>query len=247
MPDRAPRSLPLVGVLMLDTAFPRPPGDIGNAATFGGRVLYETVPAAGIDSVLSGDPDDPALAQAFLGARDRLVARGAQILTTSCGLLVFQQARLSRDCPVPFTASALFQVPLRRAQHGRVGVMALAPGSLGPRHLVAAGVGRDVPVAALPDDAHLLSVLRANRPDIPIDPAHAEAEVVAAGRRLLDQAPDLGAVVLECTNLPPYAAALEAAIGRPVFGFLDWLAEVAEGHALPDGRIPAANPTGHSR
>lgn len=230
--------LPQVGVILLDTAFVRPPGDIGNAGTFGGRALLERVPAATIGRVLAGAADDPDLLAAFRAARDRLVARGAGMVTTSCGLLVFHQRPLQQDCPVPFTASALMQIALRQRQHGAVGVIALAPGSVTPAHLAAAGADPATPVGALAEDGHLISVLRANRPDLPIDAARATAELVEAGRALLARHPGLRALVLECTNLPPYQEGLRAATGLPVHGFLDWLSAIHAGLAGTDGTLP---------
>ena len=238
------RSLPPVGVMLLETRFARPPGDIGNAETFGGRVLFETVNAATVDQVLRGDPRDPALAESFRAARDLLVQRGAGIITTSCGLLVFQQDRLAQGCPVPFTASSLFQIPLRQRQHGKVGVLGLLEGSITPAHLAAAGVDAGTPVGALTDDAHLLSVLRTNDPAVPIDIPRAEAEVIEAGSNLVGRAPDIQAFVLECTNLPPYQAALSRELDLPVYGILDWLVAVHLGQALPDGGLPNAPSTG---
>lgn len=233
-PTAAP--LPPVGVILLDTAFVRPVGDIGNADTFGGAALYERVAAASIERVLAAAPDDTGLIDDFRAARDRLVRRGAGIVTTSCGLLVFHQAPLQTDCPVPFTASSLFQIRLRARSHGPVGVIALAPGSVTPAHLAAAGADPQTPVAALPENGHLIAVLRANRPDLAIDAARATAELVDAGQRLLGAHPGLGAIVLECTNLPPYQSGLISALGLPVYGFLDWLQAVHGGLASPDGK-----------
>jgi hypothetical protein len=223
--------------MLLETRFARPRGDIGNAETFDGNALFETIQAATIDRVRQGDGQDPALAENFRAARDRLVARGAEMITTSCGLLVFQQDRIARGCPVPFTASSLFQIALRQRQFGCVAVLGLLRDSITPAHLEAAGVRGDVPVGALDDNAHLLSVLRADDPEIPIDMARAEADLVAAGRDLVSRAPDIRAFVLECTNLPPYQDALVSALGRPVFGFRDWLEAIHMGEALPDGRL----------
>lgn len=234
--------LPTVGVLMLDTAFPRPVGDIGNAATFGGRVLYETVALATLDRVIDGDVTDPALGRAFLPARDRLVARGAEMLTTSCGLLVFHQALMAEGCPVPFTASALLALPTLVARHGRVGVLGMEARSITTAHLRAAGAPGDTPVGGLRADAHLPRVLRANRADVMLDPALATADVLVAGDDLLAAHPDLDAVLLECTNLPPYTAALRRHLGRPVYDCLDWLRMVAAGQAKGDGTPCGAAP-----
>lgn len=229
--------LPRVGVILLDTAFVRPPGDIGNAETFGGRALFERVPTATVGRVLAGAAEDDDLLAGFRVARNRLVARGAGMVTTSCGLLVFHQRPLQQDCPVPFTASALMQIELRRRQHGPVGVIALAQGSVTPSHLVAAGADPATPIGALAEEGHLISVLRANRPDLPIDAARATADLVEAGRDLLARYPGLRALVLECTNLPPYQDGLKVASGLPVYGFLDWLTAIHAGLAETDGTL----------
>lgn len=225
--------LPKVGVIMLRTAFPRPPGDIGNAETFGGRALYEVVEAATVARVMGGDPQDPELAAAFVAARDRLLARGAELVTTSCGVLVFHQARLQAGCPVPVASSALIQLPRRIAEFGQVGVMAMDSRSLTPAHLEAAGAPPGTPVVGLEDGAEIYRVLRANSPEVPLDAAGAEADVVAAGRRLIAAHPGIRAIVLECTNLPPYRRALAEATGLPVYDILTWLDEV-RAEAAPD-------------
>ncbi|MDK3018769.1 aspartate/glutamate racemase family protein [Pseudodonghicola flavimaris] len=232
--------LPRIGVIMLDTAFPRPPGDIGAPESFAescaGGVIYDRVPAATIARVAAGDPRDPSLISGFIAARDRLVAAGAELITTSCGLLVFHQARLAAGCPVPVTASALLQLRLRLAElGGPVGVIGLQAAGISADHLRAAGAPPDLPLAGFAGDSHLLSVLRRNRADVAADPARAGAELLALGRGLRDRVPDLRGIVLECTNLPPYKAALVAALDIPVFDFMDWLRDVAAGRAAPDG------------
>lgn len=70
-----------LGVVMLDTAFPRPPGDIGNPASFPFPVLYDTVPTATVQRIV-GSPD-PALLAPFISAGGRLIARGCGRITTS--------------------------------------------------------------------------------------------------------------------------------------------------------------------
>jgi hypothetical protein len=50
-----------------------------------------------------------------------------------------------------------------------------------------------------------------------MDVALAEQDILEAGRDLLARHPDVGAIVLECTNMPPYAAALQAQTGLPVY------------------------------
>ena len=50
-----------------------------------------------------------------------------------------------------------------------------------------------------------------------LDIDRASADILSAGRGLLREHPDVGAIVLECTNMPPYASALREEFGLPVF------------------------------
>ena len=61
------------------------------------------------------------------------------------------------------------------------------------------------------------------RPEL--DEAEAREQVLAAGQRLLAREPGLQALVLECTNLPPYAHALREATGLPVHDIVSLLNE----------------------
>ena len=218
----AERTAPRVGVIMLNTGFPRPPGDIGNPETFAGTALYEVVGTATVARLQAGDGTD--LLDGFLAARDRLVARGAGIVTTSCGILVLHQAALAQGCPVPVLTSALLAIPRIEAATGtRVGVLAMDARSITPAHLAAAGARPDTPVAGLESGRELYPTLRRNDARDQLDPARAEADVIAAGRDLLRIAPDIGAIVVECTNLPPYSDALARATGLPVHDILTLL------------------------
>lgn len=221
-----------VGVIMLDTAFPRPAGDLGNPETFAGRALYEVVPGATAARVVAGDARDPDLLAGFLAARDRLVARGAAAVTTSCGILAFHQDALQAGCPVPVYASALIQMPALLAAGGRVGVMAMDSRNVTPALLAAVGAPADTPVVGLEDGTELYPTLRRNRAGDILDLARAEADVIAAGRALVARAPDLTAIVLECANLPPYRAALSRALGLPVHDILTLIA-ARGGLAIP--------------
>jgi len=58
-------------------------------------------------------------------------------------------------------------------------------------------------------------LVKAEKDDL--DVALAERDVVDAGKELVTRHPEVGAIVLECTNMPPYAAALQAEIGLPVY------------------------------
>ncbi len=216
-----------VGVIMLDTHFPRPPGDIGNAETFGGRALYEIVSGADANRVVRAGAPDPALLAPFLAARDCLVRAGAGLVTTSCGFLIRFQQMLAEGCPIPVIASSLVALPALVARYGRIGVITIHSGRLTPDYLAAAGATPDTPVEGVEGGRELARKLLGDVPDL--DLAAAERDVVEAGLRLKARVPGLAAVLLECTNMPPYRAALAAALGLPVFDILTVLEERAPG------------------
>ncbi len=218
---------PLLGILMLNTRFPRPPGDIGNPETWPFRVAYETVEAATVARVVNADPPVDLLLAPFIAAGTRLVAAGAKAVTTSCGFLALFQAELAAALPVPVMTSSLQQAALVQAslpRGRRVGVVTISAAELGPGHLAAAGVPAGTPVVGIDDGRELHRIIMADLEEL--DTAAAEADVLAAGVELVAQAPDVGAVVLECTNMAPYARALSQRLGLPVYDIVSlvtWL------------------------
>lgn len=227
-----------IGVLMLETRFPRLPGDIGNPASFDFPVLYETVPGADPGTAVRGDARS--LLPGFIAAGRRLVGQGAAGLTTSCGFLAPFQAALADGCGVPVAASSLMQVAFvqRLLPAGRrVGVLTADPAALGPAHLAAAGAPADTPLAGPERDSHFGAVYVGNAPSL--DPDRARADLCAAADRLCAGRPDIGAIVLECTNMAPWSADIARAAGRPVYDMrhlLRWFrAGLAAGSGAPAG------------
>lgn len=243
-PAVSPTASPAIGVLMLDTRFPRPPGDIGNPASWPGPVAFARIAGASVPRAVRAGAPDPALLAPFIAEARHLAANGARLIATSCGFLSPFQADLARACPVPLVSSALLLVGLLQAgmpPGRRVGVLTVSAERLGPAHLAGAGAPADTPLAGLPPDASLARTLLEDRERL--DPAAAEAEVRQAGRALRAAHPEVAAIVLECTNLPPYAAALRRDLGLPVYGIVDlclWLLRLL-GPGAPDGiQDPAA-------
>jgi hypothetical protein len=216
---------PAIGLLMLETRFPRPAGDVGNPNTFDFPLLVERVPGARVDRVI--DARARGLLGPFVAAGRRLVERGAVAIGTSCGFLVLHQRALAAALPVPVATSSLLQLPWVQATlppGARCGVVTFDARALGAEHLEAAGAPADTPVAGLRAGDTLRRAIAGDAARI--DLGRARAEVVAAAQRLVERHPEVGAIVLECTNLPPYRAAIRAATGRPVFDgntLLAWL------------------------
>jgi Asp/Glu/hydantoin racemase len=207
-----------IGILMLDTVFPRIPGDIGHAGTFPFPVLYHRVRNASPTRVVR--EGDPGLLEGFLEGARALEASGVLAITTSCGFLAMFQKQLAEAVRVPVFTSALQLVPVVSRMLGpdrAVGIMTIDSHALGPRHLVGAGITEEIPVVivGLEKGPAFTPVILDNEMELDVEAA--QREHVEVAREMVERHPHVGAVVLECANMPPYAAAIREATGRPVF------------------------------
>ena len=210
---------------MLDTRFPRPPGDVGHPASFPWPVRHRVVQGAWPEVIVT---DAAALrasgmAEAFADVLLALEAEGARALTTSCGFLVLLQDVLQRRLRIPLVSSSLLELPRLLAGQRQVGVLTIDAGKLGPEHLLASGVPKDrlqdVLVHGVEPQGEFAGAILGNRPDM--DLARASEEVVRAAVALKARAPSLRTVVLECTNMPPYAQAVARATGLHTVSLLN--------------------------
>ncbi len=215
-----------LGILMLETRFPRLPGDVGNAASFPFPVQYRVVRGASPDKVVLDDPR--ALTERFIEAGQDLVAMGCDGIASTCGFLTPLQQALADALSVPVATSCLMQVPLVQAMlpaQRRVGVITISAESLSMDHLSAARITDPaaLPIVGLPPDGAFAGAILENRTSL--DVGASRLEMLEAAGRLLEEHADIGAIVLECTNMAPYAADIRKATGLPVFsviGFLRW-------------------------
>ncbi|MBT0569770.1 aspartate/glutamate racemase family protein [Curvibacter sp. CHRR-16] len=201
-----------LGILMLDTQFPRPVGDVGNAETFaraGIPVRYTIVRGASPQRVIK--EADPTLLEPFVDAARELVAQGASMISTSCGFLAAYQSFLSEQVSVPVLTSSLLQgawVPLP-------GIVTIDAASLTDAILGQAGVPPNTPVQGIEPGCEFHRRLLGN--ELQLDVVEAERNVVDAAMALVARHPEVRSIVFECTNMPPYRDAVIRATGRPVF------------------------------
>lgn len=211
-----------VGILMLNTRFPRIPGDIGNAATWPFPVQYKVVPSATPDNVVRGDATP--LLGAFIEAGRELLTLGCDGIATNCGFLVPFQAEMSRALGVPVASSSLLQAPLigvTLPADQTLGILTISAETLTTAHLDAAGIAHDTPVGGTGANSHFTTQVLGNADEIDFE--QARADNVAAALRLIKDNPQVGAILLECTNMVPYAADIRRATGRPVFSIYTYL------------------------
>ncbi len=211
-----------LGVLMLDNRFPRPPGDIGNPQTFPFNVIYDKVPGARVEKVVTGQGLTPDLVAEFVGRARDLEHRGCNLITTGCGFLLAHQAELSAAVSVPVVTSALCILPYLhglRPAGSSIGILTYD----GPKLVATLGPDAlpDLHIEGIESGSELHAVIADDRETL--DTEAASADVRAAAERLAQKAPNLFAVVMECTNLPPYRDAVEEVLPCPLYDIRDLL------------------------
>ena len=219
-----------LGVVLLNTRFPRLAGDIGNPESFPFPVVYRRVEAATVASVVREGAVAEEAAQALISAAKALAEdEGASLIATSCGFLGALQERLQEAVPVPVIASAFALLPFLRQVYGEAATIGVL--TFDSRRLSAAHFGpwsdAGTLVEGIEGGRELHRVIAGDLPTL--DREAAEAEVCAAGRRILARDPEVAAILLECTNLSPYRRALADATGRPVYDLNQAIAWIAAG------------------
>ena len=230
-----------VGILMLETRFPRIPGDMGNAETWPFPVLYKVVPGASPRRVVCHKAEG--LLDEFVDAASELVRLGADGITTTCGFLSLFQRQIAGHVGVPVATSSLMQIPVVERvlpPDKRVGILTVSAANLSEQHLLAAGADPATPVIGTDDGSEFTRVM-INEEDR-LDVAAAERDILAAGDALVSRHPDVGAVLLECTNMVPYARALSERLHLPVFSIYSFVTWCHAGLAPRDFGHPAGAP-----
>ena len=210
-----------IGILLLESHIPFPPGDVGNATTYSFPVRYKVVKGASVETLIN--KQDPALLQPFIDAGLTLVKEGVRAITGDCGFMILFQEQLAKEFPVPVFLSSLLQIPFisRILSPGEeVGVIVANSDALTDDHLRAAGITKSMPirVAGMQNASHFSSAILEERGVL--DSEQMEAEVVRAVKCLVDENEGVKAILLECSDLPPYAAAVQEAVHLPVFDFV---------------------------
>jgi aspartate/glutamate racemase len=216
-----------LGVIMLNTRFHRPVGDIGNRASFSYPVDFITVSSATTTTVVTTAPIAQEVVKAFRDAALALVARGCTAITTSCGFACAIHDELERAIPVPLVSSSLNLVPSLVEQYGwhvALPVITYDSRILNKRHF-----GRfwspNVVIEGIQEGKELHRVISDGLTELDLDKA--EKDVIDAVGQALSRHPSSKAILLECTNLPPYRGAIEQKFGLPVYDVFSALTRLA--------------------
>ena len=211
--------LPPMGFIAVDCHFTRPAGDAYNERTWPFPLIREEAPGSSVPNLVTRNGYDAGFLDRFVQTGQKLADRGAVGILTSCGFLAMAQPELAKRLPIPVATSSLIQIPSILAflpANASIGVLTFDGAKLGPLHLSQLGM-RDadrVHIAGAPENGNLQRLVY---DDIEYSHERIEKELVDAALDIIQRHPDIRAMLLECTQMAPFAGAIQQAVKLPVY------------------------------
>ena len=209
-----------IGILILNACYPCIPGNVGNATSFPFPVRYKEVSEASIDGLIN--QRDPALIRPFVDGARELEAEGVLAIAGACGFMALFQREIAEAVQIPVCMSSLLQIPFIRQvlpRNSKIGILTANAGALTEGHFASVGVSDQsgLVIRGLENSTEFRGAILEEKGTL--DSELMQQEVVEAARAMTASNPDIGAVVLECSDLPPFARAVQEAVSLPVFDF----------------------------
>jgi hypothetical protein len=212
-----------IGIIVIENYAPYIPGDVANATSYDFPVRFERLPGSTPERLFRHDIQ---LLDEVIAAGRRLLSEGVRAITGDCGFLALFQEQIAAELGVPVFLSSLLQLDFMSRiigpQH-KIGIVTANKGALTRQVLDAVTSVRDerLVVAGLEDKTHFVDAVFDENGILDSDVV--EAEVLAAVDEILAEADrtqkEVGVLLLECSLLPPYAAAVRRHTGLPVFDY----------------------------
>ncbi len=209
-----------VGILILNATYPCIPGNVGNATSFPFPVRYKEVSEASIHRLIN--EKDPALAEPFIRGARELEAEGVRAIAGACGFMALFQREIAEAVHIPVCMSSLLQIPFIRQimpRKEKIGILTANAGALTDEHFSAVGVEdrNGLVIEGLEASKEFREAILEEKGTL--DSEAMEREVIEAARKMTVSQPEIGSIVLECSDLPPFAYAVQQAVRLPVFDF----------------------------
>jgi len=206
-----------IGILLIENYVPYIPGDVANATSYDFPVRFKELPGFTPERLFA---HDTSLVEEAIAAGRSLVEAGVRAITGDCGFLALYQNRIAEELGVPVFLSSLLQLDFMHrivSPRKKIGVVTANKASLDRTVLDAVCSVPDerLVISGLEEKKHFVSAVFSE--DGMLDSEIVEREVLEAVTEM--GAYDLGAILLECSLLPPYAAAVQEATGLPVFDY----------------------------
>lgn len=206
-----------IGIIAIDLEYPKLPGNVVNASTYDFPVLYEKV-SFEIEALFRGDEE---IKEGIVNAAKKLEAEGVRAIIGACGFFAHFQEDVKEAVKVPVYLSSLCQLPsikvgLKKGQ--KVAVIAASGESVTDSLLSAVGGSmEDIEVFDV-GSMESFAPIRWGKHEL--DNGRLTEDMRALGARIRGEHPEIGAILLECSDLPPYAWAVQEGSGLPVYDFI---------------------------
>lgn len=217
-----------IGIIYIDQVYyPMLPGNIVNGYTFPFPVRLMAV--EGLDCPNLFQATAPVW-EKVLAACHKLEQEGVRAISAACGFFGNYQLQAAEALDVPVALSSLVQLPwiaalLQKGQ--KIGVLTADASSLSTKLLESCGVDaalrQRLVIKDLRHEKEFSCILEGRGE---FDNTEVRKEVVGKALELVTEHPETGAILLECSDMPPYAYAVQAAVQLPVFDFttlIRWL------------------------
>lgn len=215
-----------LGILMLDTQFPRILGDAGNPETYPMDVLIQIVEGVSSLDVVNDKSLSDEICQKFINAAQALESQGATAIISTCGFLFKEQEKIEQAVDVPVMVSSLSLYGKIKTELGakKIAILTASKPDLSALIKFSDRIAADeVEIIGMENcKAFLDAILQEKQKQSTILNADdIEQFVKNEIADLLQRDPDIGAILIECGNLPPYISAIKSVTDLPVYSILD--------------------------
>ncbi len=223
-PDRRAFTGSNIGIIVAEANYAKLPGNVANASTYRFPVIYESLDGVTSEQIMAGDP---AVESIVIAGGRRLERRGAKAVFGACGSFANYQSAVNTALSVPVFLSSMLQVPwilvgLNDSQ--KLLVICASTSTMTKAVFAQCRIESDdrLIFAQVRDLPQFRSMVTRNS----YNPSALEDEVVSQAQELVDSNLSIAAILLQCSDLPPFAAAIQRATGLPVFdmnSLIEWV------------------------
>ncbi len=217
-----------LGIIILDDVYPGFPGDVRNASAYPFPIQYEIAEGVDIQALVRKEDKTPCL-EPIQRAAKKLEEMGCRAIAAECGYFAYFQKEIAHYVDVPVFMSSLLQVPFAQQLIGPsrvVGVLVGEQRFMTDAHLDAVGIqpGSNYVMAGATDNGRCPEFENLWSESVRPDPPRAyynkmEKEFVQVAVDFYQAYPNMGAMMLECTGMQPFARALQREIDIPIFSW----------------------------
>ena len=213
-----------IGLVQMHVNLAMIPGNMSNATTFDFPLLYRRMNAEDVADVMAEVPTKN-FADAIVEAAEWLELQGVRAIMGNCGFFGGYQNEVKARINVPFYSSSLMMLPMMvHAMPGnkKVGVItANGPQLIKTQAVENCGLSLEdkknrIVIMGCEAGEEFSTSIMANTGIY--NPKKVEQEIVAVAKQMVAEN-DIGAILLECTELSPHAFAVQDAVRLPVWDY----------------------------